>query len=75
MFRCSVTALFLTGISLTAAACSSVPVSSSPPALRDSVMAGASNKIQHVVIVMQEARSFDNFVLRVSGSGRSLPER
>lgn len=59
MFRCSTTALLLAGIVLTAAACSSGSVSPSSPEAVNSAL-GRSASIQHIVIVMQEARSFDD---------------
>lgn len=77
MFRCNATALFLAGIVLTSSACSGGGVSrGSPdavnPALARSVSdVGAgrhSDKVQHIVIVIQEARSFDNLFCGYSGS-------
>jgi phospholipase C len=76
MFRCNTTMLVLAGIVLTAAACSSGSVSPSSPDAVNSGSAGAtravgdgqSGKIQHIVIVIQEARSFDNLFCEYSGA-------
>jgi phospholipase C len=65
MFRCGTTALFLTGIVLTAA-CSSVPISPSSTAPMD-LGRHSESKIQHIVIVVQEARSFDDLFCGYSG--------
>lgn len=69
MFRCKALTLFLAGIVLTTAACSSsgsVPPSS--PVTVGSALARSSGGIQHIVIVMQEARSFDNLFCAFSGA-------
>ena len=66
MFRCKRSAIFLAGIILTAAACSSNSVSPSSPATVNSAQR-VSNPIQHIVVVMQEARSFDNLFCAYPG--------
>ncbi len=76
MFRCSASALFLTGIVLTVAACSSssvAPSASNSGLTGSAAEAGAgrhsqSGEIQHIVIVMQEARSFDDLFCAYSGA-------
>jgi phospholipase C len=79
MVRCNTTAFLLAGIVLTASACSSGSVSpSSPnavnPASRvtatevDAGRQSRASKIQHIVIVMQEARSFDNLFCGYPGA-------
>ncbi len=66
MFRCNASALFLSGIVLTTAACSSGSISSNRPDAVGPALSGSTaeltrrSKIQHIVIVVQEARSFDN---------------
>lgn len=79
MLRCKTTAVFLAGAVLTLTACSSGSVSpgsltSINPALRGSpTRMGAGRRtrgqIEHVVIVVQEARSFDDLFCGYSGSG------
>ena len=83
MFRLKIEALFLTGIMLTAAACSSGSVSPSPnspsvvsPSFGGSATADApgrsgKEKIQHIVIVVQEARSFDDLFCGYAETGGS----
>ncbi len=80
MFRYKSTAIFVTGAILTAAtACSGGSVSPTSPIAVSSGLGGPatemdagrnsrSNKIQHIVIVMQEARSFDNLFCGYPGS-------
>lgn len=53
---------------LTATACGGGSVSPSSPNAIGSALGKSSNKIQHIVIVMQEARSFDNLFCAYSGA-------
>jgi phospholipase C len=77
MFRRYVTALFLAAIVLTTASCGSGSVPSNPagtvgsPLEQPTTEMGAprhSGQIQHIVIVMQEARSFDDLFCGYPGS-------
>jgi phospholipase C len=61
-------AVLLAGIALMAAACSGGSVPRSSTAAANSALRQSSGKIQHVVIVMQEARSFDNLFCGFSGA-------
>jgi phospholipase C len=61
-------AFFFAGIVLTTAGCSSGSVSPSSPAAANSALGRSSGKIQHIVIVMQEARSFDNLFCGYPGA-------
>ena len=76
MLRCNSIALFLAGIVLTSAGCSSTPVAPSSPAVVTSAL--QSNRIQHIVIVMQESRSFDDLFCAYPGAngkcaGETIP--
>jgi phospholipase C len=78
MFRCNTSAFFSASVLLTAAACSSGSVApNSPNAVNSAVgvsraeMGGRysrASKIQHIVVVIQEARSFDNLFCGYSGA-------
>lgn len=74
MIRCSKMALLLVGIVVAMPACSGSVVSPTTvnPALRGSTTHvdrdSETNKIQHIVIVMQEGRSFDNLFCGYSGA-------
>lgn len=76
MFRCNAVVLFAAGVVLTATACSGGSVSPSSAAANFTsgvTQTGASRqspsgKIQHIVIVMQEARSFDDLFCGYEGS-------
>lgn len=61
-------ALSLLGAVLMAAACSSGSVSPISPNAVGAALGKSSNKIQHVVVVVQEARSFDNLFCAYSGA-------
>jgi phospholipase C len=77
MFRCNAVALFAAGVVLSATACSGGSVSPSST-IANSALPGVtqtgpgrhsqSGKIQHIVIVMQEARSFDNLFCGFAGA-------
>jgi phospholipase C len=71
MFRCKAPSLFFAGIVLTTAACSSGAVAPSSPSVASSALGAdsRSTKIQHIVIVMQEARSFDDLFCGYQGPG------
>ena len=89
MLRCKVTAFLLTGTVLLTVACSSGPVSPASPAVANSASGGSTSgvgaasqsrasKIQHIVIVMQEARSFDDLFCGYAGAngkcaGQTIP--
>jgi phospholipase C len=69
MFRCSSRAIFFAGIVLAAAACSGGSLAPSAPgvaggapdvAMEMGAAARSRSRIRHIVIVMQEARSFDD---------------
>jgi phospholipase C len=77
MVRYNKTALLLAGIVVTAAACSSGAVAPTSPNTVNSALHGSTghvdrgsgtNEIQHIVIVMQEGRSFDNLFCGYSGA-------
>ena len=68
MFSRNISTLFLAGLVLTASACSSGAVSPSSPAAVNSALGRSSGKIQHIVIVVQEARSFDNLFCAYPGA-------
>lgn len=69
MFHYSRVALLLAGV-LAAAACSNGSVPAGSPNTANSTLAAhaGSSKIQHIVIVMQEARSFDNLFCAFPGA-------
>jgi phospholipase C len=71
MFRSNVTAGFGAAIVLTAAACSTSVAPSTSDAVNAPMRVGRqsqSNKIQHIIVVMQEARSFDNLFCTFQGA-------
>lgn len=68
MFRCHASTLFSIAIALTTAACSGGAVSPSAPEAAGPAIRGATSKIQHVVIVVQEARSFDDLFCAYPGA-------
>ncbi|HVR45315.1 MAG TPA: alkaline phosphatase family protein [Candidatus Binatia bacterium] len=68
MFRCKAVTLFLIGVVLTAAACSSGAVSPSAPEGVGPALSASTSKIQHIVIVVQEARSFDDLFCAYGGA-------
>ncbi|HVA33938.1 MAG TPA: alkaline phosphatase family protein, partial [Candidatus Baltobacteraceae bacterium] len=54
-----------------ATACSGPPLPGGPPGQRElppTIFSGLSGKIQHVVVIVQENRSFDNFFATYPGA-------
>jgi len=66
MLGCNSKAFFLAGVVLATAACSSGSLSTSSPDV--AVRRHSGGKIQHIVIVMQEARSFDDLFCAYTGA-------
>jgi phospholipase C len=76
MFGCNSKAVFLAGIILTTAACSNGSFSgSSPDVVNPAARHHAGGKIQHIVIVMQEARSFDDLFCEYTGADGKCAEK
>ena len=68
MFSRNISKLFLSGVVLAASACGSGAVSPSSPEAANSALGRSSGKIQHIVIVVQEGRSFDNLFCAYPGA-------